>query len=225
MRLRKSDWATIRAFGFPSERGAFRVAINQLLLLFVLALSQLTHAEEQAPIQIANKLINEFVQLSPREPDNVRNYAQSTVLPHINLEQMAIGLCGRSQWAAWSKQEQSELLNALHNTLVRYVLEAGSTYKKQQLSVVSEEATSSRERVVRITISDEYFPAVSVDLFVQSSKGQWRAHDFAVAGISYVKMKRAQYKTVLAFGGLAALLDHLNGKNQTYVAENKLGTL
>lgn len=179
-------------------------------------------AQAEQPSQIADALISDFVSLSPKNADELRRYARHSLLPHIDLEQMAIGLCGRSQWSAWNTQEKSELINALGDTLVRYVYEAGEAYRKQRLSVVSEQETSLRETVVRVAVSDDFLPTVTVDLFLQNNQGEWLARDFAVAGISYVKMKRAQYKTLIAFGGLPALIEHLKGKNNELVRENHL---
>lgn len=197
-------------------------AVYLVALLSLLSFS--ARADMQSPSQLAQQLVTEFLQLPTENPGSVRAFAEKSVLPNINIEHMTIALCGRSQWEQWSQQERSALLKAVHHTLVRYILEASQAFDQQTIQVINEDIVKPSERVVRAVVRTQYLPDVDIDLYVRSdAAGRWKAHDFAVEGISYVKLKRAQYKSVLAEGGLPALLTYLNGKNETYFSENVAG--
>ena len=96
--------------------------------------------------------------------------------------------------------------------LPNYIGSRLDRYQQLKIEIVGAERHGSYV-VVRTRILGGPFDRAVIDFVMRESGGRWRAVDVQFAGISVVKLLRADFKDQLSAGGLERLVQSLGEKN------------
>lgn len=133
----------------------------------------------------------------------------------LTLKQMI----GGKRWKSFTPTEIQALKYRFNQTLHRYVREGMAFYDGQRVKLVSVKLNAKETRgLVTIRLEPIYLPAFKVSFKIVHRENNWQMYDVLVEGISYVKMKKAEYRQIVNQKGVDGLLAHLdekNGKNRS----------
>jgi ABC-type transporter MlaC component len=161
-----------------------------------------TLLEQQVQLKSNQKLLNQFV--------------EQHILPHWNVELTLKQLIGSRHWKALSQKEIVAVKQAFVDTLNRYIAEGMKFYDGQRIKFVSAKTNTKNTRgFLTLKLEPIYLPSFNVSFKIANKTGQWMLYDVMVEGISYVKMKKGEYRQLITKHGLDGLLAHLDKKNTT----------
>lgn len=142
-------------------------------------------------------------------------FVDSKLLPYWDAELTLKLLIGGKRWKNLSPQEISSLNLRFNQTLHRYVREGMKHYDGQRIKLLRVKLNKKQTRgLVTLELEPIYLPAFNMDFKIARRAGQWQLYDVMIEGISYVKMKKNEYRQLLSekgFNGLVVYLDHKNG--------------
>ncbi|MGB1191799.1 MAG: ABC transporter substrate-binding protein, partial [Pseudomonadales bacterium] len=70
---------------------------------------------------------------------------------------------------------------------------------------------------VQLLVQSPMFPNVNLDLLIKrNSSGDWKAVDVRFQGITYVMIKKREYRQIIEQQGIAALIEQLVQANQEF---------
>lgn len=163
---------------------------------------------------IDSTLLTEQLQLKV-DPTQLRNFVNSKILPYWDVELTLRLLVGSKRWKNLTEAEMLELKRVFKDTLHRYVQEGVKLYDGQRAAFVSAKLKKDDNRKGIITISLEpiYLPAFEIHFKIAKQDDSWKLYDIFVEGISYVKMKKNEYRQIIHKSGIAGLLSYLDNKN------------
>ena len=99
-----------------------------------------------------------------------------------------------------------------------------SYYNGQRVKLVSVKLNEKNTRgLVTIKLEPIYLPAFNVSFKIAYKNKDWQLYDVIVKGISYVKLKKSEYRQIISQQGLDDLLAHLDGKNGLLENNEKQG--
>ena len=170
---------------------------------------------EQVLSNIDSTLLAEQQQLKDDE-QHLHSFVESKILPFWDVDLTLRLLVGSKQWKALKPDEVSALRKAFSDTLYRYVREGVKLYDGQRAKFVSAKLKKSADKG-RITIRLEpiYLPSFDIHFKIAKMEADWKLYDIYVEGISYVKMKKNQYRQLIHSKGVAGLLSYLQSKNES----------
>jgi len=168
---------------------------------------------EQAVSKIDNILFTQQKKLI-NTPSKLYQFVNSELLPLWNSERTLKLLLGASKWKALTANEIDSLNRTFDQTMRRYINEGMKFYDGQRIKLVSVNLNKKQTKgIVTIEISPIYLPAFKINFKISKSNDQWLLYDILVEGISYVKMKKNEYRRIVEQQGVDELLAYLDEKN------------
>ncbi|MGB2566815.1 MAG: ABC transporter substrate-binding protein, partial [Porticoccaceae bacterium] len=127
-------------------------------------------------------------------------------------------LIGKSRFLALSQAEQGSLVAAVDRTLMRYAFEGLEHYTAQIFDVVdvvvNEKGTLGW---VQVRMQSPVLMDLNLDLLIKrTDQEQWKAVDVRFKGITYVSIKKHEFRSIIEQDGVAALIQTLNQKNTEF---------
>jgi len=130
-------------------------------------------------------------------------------------------LIGGKRWKSFTAAEIQLLEERFSQTLHRYVREGMAFYDGQRVKLANVKLNAKETGgLVTIRLEPIYLPAFNVSFKIAHRDDNWQLYDVIVEGISYVKMKKTEYRQIVSQKGVDGLLAHLdekNGKNRSGV--------
>lgn len=155
------------------------------------------------------------------EHQQLKAFVNDKILPYWDIELTLRLLVGSKTWKSLKPDEIQKLKDAFVNTMHRYVQEGVNLYDGQRASFVEAQLSSQRQAnkeqtnkgQISILLEPVYLPAFKIHFKVAKREQNWLLYDVFVEGISYVKLKKNEYRQVLHQKGIDGLLAHLESKN------------
>jgi ABC-type transporter MlaC component len=153
-------------------------------------------------------------------PVELKQAAKQHITDRWDLDSSLIGMLGKTLWKTLAAEDQTQLQDALADTLTRYFMEAYDYYSGQPIGL-KEVALNSKgtKGWLRLNVEIEYAPDISIDIAVVRRQDQWLYRDVRVQGISYLTLKRGHYQALVEEGKVKQLIAELNDKNTSYFQE------
>lgn len=169
---------------------------------------------------VNKQLLSQNVQYK-KDPKAYQKFLDLHVRPHWDTRSTARALIGGKSFKSLSKQAQHDLVQAVDTTLVRYAFEGIDFYSGQQFQMVDVAISDSGKMGwVQVLMKSKILPDLNLDILVKRNKmGKWNAVDVRLKGITYVAVKKYQYKKILEKQGVGALIASLNEKNNQFFGE------
>jgi len=169
---------------------------------------------------VDKQLLSQHVQYK-KDPKAYQKFLDLHVRPHWDTRSTARALIGGKSFKSLSKQAQHDLVQAVDTTLVRYAFEGIDFYSGQQFQMVDVAISDSGKMGwVQVLMKSKILPDLNLDILVKRNKlGRWNAVDVRFKGITYVAVKKHQFKKILEKQGVGALIASLNEKNNQFFGE------
>ena len=205
---------------------SLRHRISCLLLLGLINLGTVNAESQQQAIyaQFADlfSLITERLSTEQpryqRDPSAYAKFIDVRVRASWDVTSTTSALIGKAQFASLKPDDRQALVSAVDRSLVRYAFVGldyynGQTFKLVDL-VVNEEAGLGW---VQILMESPVIPDINLDLLIKrTSSGVWKAVDIRFKGITYVAIKKHEYREIIEKQGVSALVALLEKDNNTY---------
>jgi ABC-type transporter MlaC component len=156
-----------------------------------------------------------------KDPKAYQAFLDQHVRPYWDTRSTVRALIGSAEFKALSRKTAQELVQAVDTTLVRYAFEGVAFYSGQQFQLVDVALSDSGKMGwVQVLIRSKVLPDLNLDILVKRNKmGEWKAVDVSFEGITYVAVKKYQFKKILEKQGVGALIANLNEKNNQFFGE------
>lgn len=180
-------------------------SLQALVLVFTLLFSTAVFADPVSLLRgIADNLINQLKQNQASlktNPSLVYSLAYRSVVPHADLDYMAMRVLPPSVWNSASPAQRSRFKKEFTNLLVHTYASALADYKDQTVDFFPVRGGGSNV-VVNSRINRSDGPPISVSYRVINRGGQWKLYDMSVEGVSMLESFRSQFADILQQGNL-----------------------
>ena len=127
-------------------------------------------------------------------------------------------LIGRQEFVALKSDSRQALVAAVDRSLVRYAFLGMDYYNGQTFQVVDLVVNQQAGLGwVQILMESPVIPDINLDLLIKRNPlGVWKAVDIRFKGITFVSVKKHQYREIIEKQGVRALIAVLENDNRTY---------
>ncbi len=206
----------------------FLWAITMLLTSSVVVASaepQSFEAEEQ---RVESRFVPLFSvvteQLSIRQADYLldpsayNRFIDTNVKSLWDTSSTTSALIGKTRFKGLMADDRQALVAAVDDTLLRYAFEGLENYGGQVFEVVDVVVNKGGTMGwVQVLMESPIIPDLHLDLLIKRTfEGNWRAVDVRFKGITYVSIKKHEFREIIEEQGVSALIDSLNSKNRDY---------
>jgi ABC-type transporter MlaC component len=161
----------------------------------------------QAAFDSDKRLLAEFIE------QHVREYwdASSTTR----------ALIGKEAFQSLTQEQKGSLVKAVDQTLVRYAIETYRFYNGHHFHLNDIFLSrSGKMGWLKILMESPRLPDLNLEILIKrNQQGDWKAVDVRFMGITYVAIKKHQYRRLFKKRGVEGLIDNLNAKNRTFFSE------
>ena len=156
-----------------------------------------------------------------KDPSAYQAFLDQYVRPYWDVSSTSRALIGGKNFIGLDKQHQLKLVDAVDKTLVRYAFEGIDFYSGQQFTLVDVAISDSGKMGwVQVVMKSKILPDLNLDILVKrNNEGNWTAVDVRFKGMTYVAVKKYQFKNILEKQGVGALIASLNEKNNKFFSE------
>jgi ABC-type transporter MlaC component len=143
------------------------------------------------------------------------------VRPFWDSGSTARALVGSKNFQSLAKKTQLELVSVVDKTLLRYAFEGISFYSGQKFTLIDVAISDSGKMGwVKVVMQSQILPDLNLDILVKrNNNGVWKAVDVRLKGVTYVAVKKYQFKKILEKQGAGALIASLHEKNNKFFGE------
>ena len=195
-----------------------------VILSLVSAAPVYADSEQAIRTQFSNlfKLITQELSTSQatylRDAQAYEAFIDARVKSSWDVASTARALVGKSVFDTLAPEIRQSLVNAVDRTLVRYAFEGLDKYSGQTFDVVdlvvNQEAGMGW---VQLLVQSPLIPDVNLDLLIKRNLSkEWKAVDIRFQGITYVMIKKREYRAIIEQQGIAALIEQLVQANQAF---------
>jgi phospholipid transport system substrate-binding protein len=150
-----------------------------------------------------------------KDPTGLYELVENTLLPHFDTPYAAQLVLGQ-HWRAATPEQRKRFIDAFYQSLLYSYGDAMVEFTGDRLKVLPTKVTPADERAtVRTEIKRSNGTKVGVNYSLRKVKGQWKAWDVVIDGISYVKSYREDYGAEVQQKGLEAVITRLEAKAQS----------
>ena len=156
-----------------------------------------------------------------KDPSAYKAFLDQYVRPYWDFSSTSRALIGGKNFTVLDKQHQLKLVDAVDKTLVRYAFEGIDFYSGQQFTLVDVAISDSGKMGwVQVVMKSKILPDLNLDILVKrNNEGNWTAVDVRLKGMTYVAVKKYQFKNILEMQGGGALITSLIEKNNKFFSE------
>jgi len=186
---------------------------------------------EQAVALIDHNLLTSQGALKA-DPKRLEMFVNQYILPLWDSQRTLKYLVGQKLWQSLSPQEVSALELRFQQTIQRYVREGMGLYDGQRVKTLRLQLNKAANRgLLTLRLEPIYLPSFNIQFKIapasqptdseisqkldsQKLAKPWLLYDILVEGISYIKLKKGQYRRIMENQGFNALLKQLDDKNE-----------
>jgi len=175
--------------------------------------------------------INQSLKLNQKQfeqsPMDLAKYVDAELIPLWASHKTLAALVGAKSWRQMPLASRHALQVSFNNTLQRYVQEGFDHYDGQTIEFVGIRLNKRQNRgYLTIKVIPNLLPSFNIDLRIgwledgnsggDQSNRDWYLYDAMVQGVSYVTLKKDDYRHRLQ-EGVDALIASIDLKNQGYL--------
>ncbi len=168
-------------------------------------------------IGLTNSLIEDVRKdpaLSKADPASVQKFVSSRLMPVADFPRMTRTAVG-PQWRTATDEQKKELQEGFRSLLTRVYSGAFTSVKDYRAELVPSRAQASDTPIVKAKLVSKTEQPVQIDYRLKQTDGHWKIIDLNVAGIWMVQNYRSQFGSVLANGGIPALIRTMNDRSSS----------
>ncbi len=168
---------------------------------------------------VANQMLNSLAKNKSRLHNGdgvIYGIVRTVLLPHIDLDRMAMAVVGRQYWTSASPQQKTEFIDQFTHLVTSTYSAALASYNndKVQFYPLRTDYTQSKVLTVRSVIIRQTGQKIAVDYNVLRDGDSWKVYDFSIENVSMVQSYRSQFADVLSRQGMSGLLQQLKAHNK-----------
>lgn len=179
-------------------------------------LQQFTQLFEEVTVQLSTNKERYL-----KDPIAYYEFVDRVVQPLWDASSTTSALLGRDHFDSLGAVEQQELVEAVANTLIRYAFEGLEHYSAQQFRIV-DVVINPRATMgwVQVLMESPLIPDIVLDVLIkQTGKNIWKAVDIRLKGVTYVAVKKHQFRETIEEQGVQVLIADLKRKNREYFVD------
>jgi len=143
-----------------------------------------------------------------------REFVDQKLLPLWSAKRTLRLMVGSKQWKTFSNEQVARLEDSFEETFHRYMREGLKFYDGQRIKVLSVELNRKQTRGhLTAELSPIYLPSFNITFKIAKEDDTWKLYDIMIQGISYIKMKKNEYRRILHEQNFDALICYLDEKN------------
>lgn len=146
-----------------------------------------------------------------KDPDKLYDVVGKALLPHFDFA-LASQLVLGPYWRSASETQRKDFQDAFYSYLIRSYADAlvkgNYSDRNVQVQPYREGSDPNRAQVMTKVLPPSGQP-VEVDFQLRNEKGEWKAFDVVIEGISYVQSYRGQFGPEVQAKGLDELIQRL----------------
>ncbi len=152
------------------------------------------------------------------DPSAYNRFLDANVRSLWDTSSTTSALIGKSRYKDLKPADRQALVAAVDQTLLRYAFEGLEHYGGQVFEVVDVAVNQGATMGwVQVLMASPIIPDVHLDLLIKRTPvGDWSAVDIRFKGITYVAIKKHEFRKIIEQQGVNALIDSLNRKNRDY---------
>lgn len=137
------------------------------------------------------------------------------ILPHVDFDEMAKWVAGKSAWAKASEETKQEFVDAFKVLVVRTYATALLGYTDEKIDFGAQHIDTSKDRiqissrVIRTNKED-----VRVDYRLIKHDGEWKVYDIIIEGVSILQGFQAQFSDKIRQEGLNKVIGQIQEHNR-----------
>lgn len=149
-------------------------------------------------------------------------FVNEVIYPHTDFDRISALVLGKL-WKTATNEERERFKNEFQTMLVRTYSRAFVEFKEWSVRFLPMDLEPSANRViVKTEVLQPGIQPVGVNYRMLLDKGQWKAYDIMIEGVSLVTNYRTTFTNeVQAKGSLAAVIDSLAKRNAEALAPQK----
>ena len=186
------------------------------LFVFLNSFSYSNAISEQKAYEFVTELGNEAIEILtlPVEDLEARVSGFRNLLnERFDIKRISLAVLGRSARKA-DKEQLSRFRIALEEHIVRVYTSQLGAYKNQVFTINKVIEKENGDAFVYTAIEQGDVPSISIDWRLRERDGEPRVIDIAVEGVSLLATKRADFKSLIAEGGIDGLIKTLEDLNK-----------
>jgi len=155
-----------------------------------------------------------------QDPVAYRDFIDQYIRAHWHAGSTASALIGRDNFRVLDATQRQGLVAAVDATLERYAFEGLEYYGGQHFKLVDVAISASGKMGwLQVLMESPIIPDLNLDILIKrTAQGVWKAVDVRFKGITYVAVKKHQFRKILHKKGSQALIDTLTVKNNDFFA-------
>lgn len=185
-----------------------------------------TMAANLSAPQAAVQQASDQLQIKMQEPGFTTNFKQitefveSVIYPSVDFNRISALVIGK-HWRAATMDEKSRFQQEFKILLVRTYSRAFVEFNEWSVRYLPlNMEAGSKKVIVKTEILQPGLQPIGVNYRMLLSKGQWKAYDIMIEGVSLVTNYRTSFKNEIArSGSLSAVIDSLAQRNQKALAK------
>ncbi len=204
----------MRIFAF---KGLFRYVLSVLAVFCIFCGVAYAISSPVAMMQsVANKMVsqldrNQSQLKTSRGPAIISSIVNRTLIPAVDLYQMAGQTVGRHHWQQASSSQKRAFINKFKKLLIKNYSAALSSFDDDKVEFYRMRANYKTAKTVRVrsVIVRRSGQKIGISYNLVRKGSSWKVYDFSIEGVSVVQSYRSQFASILSRGGVAELIKRL----------------
>jgi ABC-type transporter MlaC component len=169
-------------------------------------------------IQSISEQLSTHQQKFKEDPLAYRAFIDQYVRVHWDAQSTTSALIGRANFTAIDHSMQRNLVESVDTTLVRYAFEGYEYYSGQQFKLIDVAVSDSGKMGwIQVVMESPIIPDLNLDILLKRTmEDAWKVVDVRFKGITYVAVKKHQFRKILSQQGPEALVKMLVDKNNNF---------
>src|SRR3990167_10647614 len=166
--------------------------------------------------QVANKMVTQLEsnKSNLNSMSVIRRIVNQVLIPNVDLDRMSSSVVGR-YWSTASTAQRAQFEKDFSYLVTTTYASALSSYDDDQVQFKPLRENFSARQTMRVSslIVRKNGQKIPITYDVSRHGDQWKIYDFSIEHVSMVQSYRSQFASVLAQGGMPALIARIQNHN------------
>jgi len=197
------------------------------LLIGLMPLSKAVAAELSAP-ELAIEEASTKLKNKMQAPDFTKDFKQITlaveeiIYPHVDFDHISVLVLGKN-WKTATEDERKHFKREFQTLLVRTYSRAFLEFKDWSVRFLPMDKYENADKViVKTEVLQPGKQPIAVNYRMLHDKGEWKAYDIMIEGVSLVTNYRTSFKNEIdRSGSLTAVIEMLEKRNKEALTSSK----
>jgi phospholipid transport system substrate-binding protein len=188
------------------------------ILLMAAGAAQAAEDPQQQVQNTADKILEQIKaqrQELKSDPSKLYDFAEQTVLPYFDFEDMSSWVIGK-HWRDASDTQKQKFIEQFRALLVRTYSKALIDNADQDITMLPlRDKPESGDVTVRTEVQQASGFPIPLDYKMHTVNGEWKVYDVVIDSVSMVTNFRSSFSKEIRQGSLDQLIDKLARRNQS----------